>query len=75
MENCFLDNNNRKIFNIVLNNNKNNKKINNDEINGKNFYSIEADEEEIAANYVQAISFASQLVKYRVYLNKKKEGK
>ena len=75
VENCFLDNNNRKIFNIVLNNNKNYKKINNDEINGKNFYSIEADEEEIAANYVQAISFASQLVKYRVYLNKKKEGK
>jgi len=75
VENCFLDNINRKIFNIVLNNNKNYKKINNDEINGKNFYSIEADEEEIAANYVQAISFASQLVKYRVYLNKKKEGK
>ena len=75
VENCYLDNNNKKIFNIILNNSKNNIVINNDEINNRNNYCIETDEEEIANNYVHAISFASQLVKYRIYLNKKKEGK
>ena len=36
---------------------------------------IEATDEEIAQNYVQAINFVSQLIKYRVYLKQKKEGK
>ena len=75
VENCYLDNKNKKIFNIILNSNKNNIIINNDEINNRNNYCIETDKEEIANNYVHAISFASQLVKYRIYLNKKKEGK
>ena len=73
VENCYLDNNNKRIFNIILNNNKNNKNTNNDDINDRYNYCIETDEEEIANNYIHAISFASQLVKYRVYLNKKKK--
>ena len=80
VENCYLDNDNRKMFVIILNNsNKNNNsdKINNEGINDNNInhYSIETDSEEIAVNYVNAINFTSQLVKYRIYLNKKKEGK
>ena len=80
VENCYLDNDNRKIFDIILNNNnKNNNsdKISNEGINDNNInhYSIETDSEEIAVNYVNAINFTSQLVKYRIYLNKKKEGK
>ena len=76
VENCYLDNDNRKIFEIILNNNgKSNNNANNDEINGRNHYYIETEEEEVAANYVHAINFASQLVKYRIYLRKKKEKK
>ena len=76
VENCYLDNINRKMFNIILNNtNKNNKILNNDGINESNHYCIETDDEEIAVNYVQAINFISQLVKYRAFVNKKKEKK
>ena len=72
VENCYLDDENKKIFNIILNNNKNENEINNDEINEKNNYCIEAYDEETAYNYVQAINFTSQLVKYRIYLREKK---
>ena len=76
VENCYIDNVNRKIFIIILDNsNKNNKLLNSDGINGNHNYYIETDDEEIAMNYVQAINFTSQLVKYRVYVNKKKEKK
>ena len=76
VENCFLDNGNKKIFNIILNDSNNNNEINlnNDEINGKNNYSIEADNEESALGYVNSINFVSQLVKYRIYLRDKKKG-
>ena len=80
VENCYLDNDNRKMFDIVLNtstkneNSKNNDKIVLDD-NSSNYYCIETESEEIAINYVHAIIFTSQLVKYRIYLNKKKEGK
>ena len=74
VENCILDNSNKKIFEIILSNinktSNNNEAIN---INENNHYYIEADDEEIAANYVQAINFISQLIKYRVYLRKKKK--
>ena len=69
VENCYLNNSNRKIFEIILNNNG--KTNNNDEFNGTNHYCIEAEEEETAINYFNAINFISQLVKYRVYLRKK----
>ena len=72
VENCYLDDENKKIFNIILNNNKSENEINNDEINEKNNYCIEAYDEETAYNYVQAINFTSQLVKYRIYLREKK---
>jgi hypothetical protein len=69
VENCYLNNDNRNIFEIILNNNgKNN---NSDEFNGTNHYYIEAEGQETAINYVNAINFTSQLVKYRVYLRKK----
>ena len=47
----------------------------NNKVNDENYYCIEATDEEIAQNYVQAINFVSQLIKYRVYLKQKKEGK
>ena len=80
VENCYLDNDNRKMFDIVLNtSNKNENSKNNDKMviddNSSNYYCIETESEEIAINYVHAIIFTSQLVKYRIYLNKKKEGK
>ena len=77
VENCYIDNGNRKIFNIILNNNnnKNDKLLNNDGINESDHYCIEADDEEISLNYAQAINFTSQLVKYRVYVNKMKGKK
>ena len=76
VENCYLNNDNRKMFEIVLNNSsKNNSLLNNYGINESNHYSIETNDEETAINYVHAIVFISQLVKYRIYLNKKKEGK
>lgn len=75
VENCFLDNDNKKIFNIILNDsNTHENNLNNDEINGKNNYSIEADDEETALGYVNSINFVSQLVKYRIYLRDKKKG-
>ena len=54
---------------IVILNNENNK------INDEKYYCIEAIDEEMSQNYVQAINFVSQLVKYRVYLKQKREGK
>ena len=80
VENCYLDKDNRKIFDIVLNsNNKNENSKNNDKMsideNNSNYYCIETESEEIAINYVNSIIFTSQLVKYRIYLNKKREGK
>jgi hypothetical protein len=75
VENCYLDNDNKRIFNIILNDsNINENNLNNDEINGKNNYSIEADDEETALGYVNSINFISQLVKYRIYLRDKKKG-
>ena len=75
VENCFLDNDNKKIFNIILNeSNTNENNLNIDEVNGKNNYSIEADDEETALGYVNSINFISQLVKYRIYLRDKKKG-
>lgn len=75
VENCFLDNDNKKIFNIILNeSNTNENNLNIDEVNGKNSYSIEADDEETALGYVNSINFISQLVKYRIYLRDKKKG-
>ena len=75
VENCYLDNENKKIFYIDLNTNKNfNKKfLDNESLIENNHYCIEADNEETGVNYVQAINFISQLVKFRIYLNKKKE--
>ena len=52
---------------------KNNKE--NNKVNEESYYCIETNQEEIAQNYVQAINFVSQLIKYRVYLKQKKEGK
>ena len=76
VENCYLDNDNKRIFNIILNDsNINENNLNNDEINGKNNYSIEADDEETALGYVNSINFISQLVKYRIYLRDKKKRK
>ena len=75
VENCFLDNDNKKIFNIILNeSNTNENNLNIDEVNWKNNYSIEADDEETALGYVNSINFISQLVKYRIYLRDKKKG-
>ena len=64
------------MFEIVLNNSsKTNSLLNNDGINESNHYSIETNDEETAINYVYAINFTFQLVKYRIYLNKKKKEK
>ena len=55
------------MFEIVLNNSsKPNSLLNNDGINESNHYSIETNDEETAINYVYAINFTSQLVKYRI---------
>ena len=67
VENCYLNENNRKIIEIILNDKSKNK---NNECS--NHYSIETDEENIAVTYVNAITFTSQLVKYRIYLRNKK---
>ena len=74
VENCYINNENKKRFDIYVNPSK---KIKNEvnKINEEQYYSIEANDEEISQNYVQAINFVSQLIKYRVYLKQKKEGK
>ena len=74
VENCYLDNENKKLFYIDLNNNNyniNKKLLDSELTNDNNHYSIEAEDEETGVNYVQAINFISQLIKYRVYLNYK----
>jgi hypothetical protein len=74
VENCYINNENKKRFDIYVNPSK---KIKNEinKINEEQLYSIETNDEDITQNYVQAINFVSQLVKYRVYLKQKKEGK
>ena len=74
VDNCYINNENKKRFDIYVNPSK---KIKNEinKTNEEQYYSIEATDEEISQNYVQAINFVSQLVKYRVYLKQKKEGK
>ena len=74
VENCYINNENKKRFDIYVNPSK---KIKNEinKINEEQYYSVEANDEEISQNYVQAINFVSQLIKYRVYLKQKKEGK
>ena len=74
VENCYINNENKKRFDIYVNPSKNIKNEIN-KINEEHYYSIEANDEEISQNYVQAINFVSQLIKYRVYLKQKKEGK
>ena len=74
VDNCYINPENKKRFDIYISLGKKNKKENN-KVNEENYYCIEATDEEIAQNYVQAINFVSQLIKYRVYLKQKKEGK
>ena len=74
VENCYINKEKKKRFDIYVNPSK---KIKNEinKINEEQYYSVEANDEEISQNYVQAINFVSQLIKYRVYLKQKKEGK
>jgi len=74
VDNCYINPENKKRFDIYISLGKKNKKENN-KVNEENYYCIEATDGEIAQNYVQAINFVSQLIKYRVYLKQKKEGK
>ena len=74
VDNCYVNPENKKRIDIYISLGKKNKKENN-KVNEENYYCIEATDEEIAQNYVQAINFVSQLIKYRVYLKQKKEGK
>ena len=74
VDNCYINTENKKRFEISISLGKKIKKENN-KVNDENYYCIEATDEEIAQNYVQAINFVSQLIKYRVYLKQKKEGK
>ena len=74
VDNCYVNPENKKRFDIYISLGKKNKKENN-KVNEENYYCIDATDEEIAQNYVQAINFVSQLIKYRVYLKQKKEGK
>jgi len=74
VENCFVNPGNKKRFDIYISLGKKNNKENN-KVNEESYYCIETNQEEIAQNYVQAINFVSQLIKYRVYLKQKKEGK
>ena len=73
VDNCYVNPENKKRFDIYISLGKKNKKENN-KVNEENYYCIDATDEEIAQNYVQAINFVSQLIKYRVYLKQKKEG-
>ena len=73
VENCYVNPENKNLFDIVITTGI--KKMNsNNDINKDNYYCIETEDEAMAQNYVQAINFVSQLVKYRVYLKQKKEG-
>ena len=74
VDNCYINPENKKRFDIYISLGK---KINNEnnKINDEKYYCIEAIDEEMSQNYVQAINFVSQLVKYRVYLKQKREGK
>ena len=74
VDNCYINPENKKRFDIYVSLGK---KINNEnnKINEEKYYCIEAIDEEMSQNYVQAINFVSQLVKYRVYLKQKREGK
>ena len=74
VDNCYINPGNKKRFDIYISLGKKNNKENN-KVNEESYYCIEASQEEIAQNYVQAINFVSQLIKYRVYLKQKKEGK
>ena len=76
VENCYINMENKTRFEIYINQGRRTKNKNeNNKVNEEKYYSIEANDEEIAQNYTQAINFLSQLVKYRVYLKQKKEGK
>ena len=74
VENCYVNIEDKKKFEIFVNVGKRTKNENN-KVNDDKYYSIETNDEEITQNYVQAINFVSQLIKYRVYLKQKKEGK
>ena len=74
VDNCYINPENKKRFDIYISLGKRTKKENN-KVNDENYYCIETTDEDIAQNYVQAINFVSQLIKYRVYLKQKKEGK
>ena len=74
VDNCYINPENKKRFDIYISLGKQTKNENN-KVNEEKDYCIEANDEETAQNYVQAINFVSQLVKYRVYLKQKKEGK
>ena len=74
VENCYVNMEDKKKFDIFVNVGKRTKNENN-KVNDDKYYSIETNDEEITQNYVQAINFVSQLIKYRVYLKQKKEGK
>ena len=74
VDNCYINKGKKKRFDIYISLGKKNNKENN-KVNEESYYCIETNQEEIAQNYVQAINFVSQLIKYRVYLKQKKEGK
>ena len=74
VDNCYINPENKKRFDIYINLGKK-KKNEDNKFKEDNFYCIETNDEEITQNYVQAVNFVSQLIKYRVYLKQKKEGK
>ena len=82
VDSCCINCDNSCVFDIFLNSNSlSNNKIENKLLNSSSlggitsYFCIEADDEEIANRYVEAINFVSKLIKYKIYLRKKERMK